>query len=297
MIEIAITALYRFFKRAYTALGLWHLGIDKLLVFCIIEPIIMILSWSKQMTLFTHENWGTRLRYLLGWYEYGSVVVSQKLLKPGMIALDIGADVGYYARLFSSLVGKHGKVFAFEPHPKSFALLKRNASPRRFSNVICVNDALSDHKDSLTFYTMDTPGKHSLFNVDASHTKESIKVEALTLDEFLKTHGNPRIDFLKMDIEGAEPSALRGMTQMQKRSRNLAMLIEFNARALRAGGTTPKQFLHNIEQQGFKVFAITEATGALKEVDEEIFRYIETGYVNLLCVKGLFIKKLPLLGL
>ncbi len=296
MDEITITKFYRFFKRILKKFRISSDAVSCVVSRFFIEPVIFILARVKKMKLFVHENWGTRVRYLLGWYEYGTVLMCKKLLRPGMTALDIGADIGYYARLFSTRVGYQGKVFAFEPHPESFRLLQENVSNKKYANVSCINNALSDKNADLILHATNVPGKHSLFYVIQRHDSSvfydvSIKVKGVTLDEFLQEKGNPPIDLIKMDIEGAEPRALTGMQCTLTRNKNIVLIVEFNGRALKASQTTPQQFLRQIQNLGFSVLAISEETGALVKPDEKIYNYIKQGYVNLLCTKGFFTKK------
>src|SRR5215510_7214671 len=84
-------------------------------------------------------------RFLTGLYESGTTKVVGKLLRPGMIAIDVGAHIGYYTRLFAKLVGKHGKVYAFEPNPETFAILECNT--KTFPCVTRFNVAVLDKEE------------------------------------------------------------------------------------------------------------------------------------------------------
>jgi len=78
MFENYITKIYRFIKK----IGLNKLGF--IFILFLIKPIIFVLAKTKKLSLFPQENWGTKLRYLLGWYEHETVIISKKYIKPGM---------------------------------------------------------------------------------------------------------------------------------------------------------------------------------------------------------------------
>lgn len=296
MLELIITKTYRIAKKI-VADNRFSRGItSSFFIPYMIEPAIAILAKQKQMALFPHENWGTRLRYLLGWYEHGATIICKNLIKPGMNILDIGADVGYFARIFSQSTGPAGKVWAFEPHPQSYEMLKKNVSHLPYQNVIPVNKAAAEKKSTVTLFSTTMPAKHSLLNISSDgrslHVKKKLLVQSVSIDELLEQYGNPSIQFVKIDIEGSELKALDGMKKTIARSPDLAMIIEFNGRALRSGGITPAHFIQKIGGFGFEISAISESTGTVNPLSDAIYAYIETGYVNLLCVKGNFLNKL-----
>ncbi len=282
MFENYITKIYRFIKK----IGLNKLGF--IFILFLIKPIIFVFAKTKKLSLFPQENWGTKLRYLLGWYEHETVIISKKYIKPGMKILDIGGDIGYFTRLFSKLTGQTGTVWVFEPEPNSYKMLRKNISSSKYKNVISIPKALSDKEEIVTLFQMDVPAKHSFYNTSKINNeikcKKEIKIHATTIDNFLELQGNPKIDFIKMDIEGAEPKALKGMLKTAKKSRKLIMLIEYNARALELGGSTALKFLKQIYDMGFTIQAILSG-GELKEIDKHIHIIAKEGYINLLCVK------------
>ncbi len=253
------------------------------------EPLIGFLAKKEKMSLSPDENWGTRLRYLLRWYEPGSTKICKKFIRPGMNVLDIGADVGYYSRLFSELTGPQGRVWAFEPFPASFSLLKKNTELSRYQNIFPIKKAVSDVSGNKKFFAGTKPGKHTFYDISKINPKYSAKdnltVQSTTIDDFLSKEGNPPINFIKMDIEGAEPEALAGMRDTVSRSKNLAMIVEFNVKALlHLAGKDPSLFLKDLENMGFKISVIL-SDGKLKPIEDFSQPFDEKGYLNLLCVK------------
>jgi hypothetical protein len=106
--------------------------------------------------------------------------------------------------------------------------------------------------------------------------------ELVTLDTFWEESGRPSIDFIKMDIEGAEPRALKGAQQLLHHNKKLTLITEFCPANLRAGGTEPEEFLELLSGFGFRWAAIGKGGNLLPELPK-----LEGGqYVNLCCEKS-----------
>ncbi len=286
------TQAYRSFRRLYSLSKINCVPVINSSLKLTEDLTLKLLEKSKKINLPPDEYWGfgTKVRFLLGWYESETVKVCNSLIKPGMKALDIGAHCGYFTRLFSELVGPTGMIYAFEPHPQTFQFLSQNISYFKHKNVMAVPKAASDRQGEVEFFEMSASGKHSLYNVSSylSHftLQKKMAVQSTTIDQFLAEQGNPKIDFVKMDIEGGEPKALRGMEQTIKNAKNLAMITEFNPAVLEAGGTKPEQFLKQLQLLGFTVNGIN-ADGTLLPMQELVY---PTGpcdwYINLICIKN-----------
>ncbi|MBK9045322.1 MAG: FkbM family methyltransferase [Bacteroidetes bacterium] len=144
------------------------------------------------------------------------------LVKPGMIVLDIGSNIGFYSVRLAQLTGSKGAVHCFEPDRDNFKHLKD--AVQHLKHVHLNNAAVSDKDGELTIYT-----SHRL-NVDHRTYKPEkyegeYQVKCIAIDNYLKA--DTRVDFIKMDIQGAEVLALKGMEQLLKRSEKLAILSEF----------------------------------------------------------------------
>lgn len=282
--------VYDLLNKLYTISGVRYIPFVHSLLKYNIELLIELLSKLERITLPSDDHWTTRLAILLGGIEREMITVSKILIKPGMNVLDIGAHVGYHTRLFSDLVGSEGKVYAFEPHPENYRLLIQNCKLLRYQNVVPVQKAVSDKLGYIEFFEMAHSAHHSLFNISEylSHTtfKKRIFVEITTVDTFLAEQGNPEINFIKMDIEGAEPLALAGMSETIARSKKLAMITEFNPGALEACGMKPLAYLQQLLESGFKVHLI-EQNGKLTPIEQLVYPVGPFYWsVNLLCLKN-----------
>ncbi len=140
----------------------------------------------------------------LGSYEYDKRRLFEKIVSPGSIVFDVGANVGFYTMLASVLVGKGGSVYAFEPVPRNLHFLKRHMQMNRLKNVTVVEAAVSDYGGKAAFDVGAGPA------VGRLETHGQLEVEVVNLDGLIKNGKVPPPDFIKLDIEGGEGAALRG---------------------------------------------------------------------------------------
>jgi FkbM family methyltransferase len=288
MLEDIFTKIWYFIKIIYYYLALNKLTYVRHFLKKFGNFILKILSYFKKMELHPNGSWGTGMRFLLGFYEPESVAICKKFVKPGTNVLDVGGDIGYYSRIFSELVKESGRVYVFEPHPEAFSILLKNISNSKYKNIFPVKMAISDKKGKMDFFEMEGFGKHSLYDVSKYDSKTIIKkkltAEVTTLDEFLEKEGNPKIDFLKIDVEGGEVGVLNGMKNTIAKSDKLAAIIEFNASAVLAGGGRPSEFIGELSKFGFDAKEISE-NRTLKEIDKATYLAAEQNSINLFCVR------------
>ena len=214
-------------------------------------------------------------------YENIETETFKKNIKKGDVVLDLGANIGYYTLIGAKIVRNEGKVFAFEPSPGNFKILKKNIEANGYKNVVAVQKAVSDKNGKIKLF-LDRYSDASNSIYDVHDGKESVIVDSITLDDFLKNSG--RIDFIKMDIEGAEGKALAGMSEILKRNKNLKIITEFNPVLLKGAGTDPKKYVELLQKNGFKIY---DTKDNLKPVSPEklIRRYDGNKLTNLLCTR------------
>ncbi len=182
-------------------------------------------------------------------------------VKPGMACVDVGAAFGYQTLLMADLVGPAGKVFAYEPNPRMFMLLKRTLELNNFSTRVtpypdAVGDSsslgeLATHKQRFTGATLSVAAKASF----GEGGKENVQIS--TLDERLGSRGiDP--DFYAIDTIGYEPQVWSGMQGLLKKKRHVTILMEL----------TPKWYadaeslMESIFDQGFNVHRIVDGESA-----------------------------------
>ncbi len=129
-------------------------------------------------------------------------------------------------------MGPEGKVHAFEPDPANFALLKQNVGLNGCTNVTLHPFALSDRNETVQLYlSEDNAGDHRTW--PAQECRQSVSVPTKVLDEVLGP--SFRVNLVKMDIQGAEGAALRGMTRLLARQARLSLFTEYWPFGLREG--------------------------------------------------------------
>lgn len=237
-----------------------------------------------------------KLDMLWGIYEKETCSLFRTVVKPGMVVIDIGAHIGYFTLLFSRLVGARGRVYAFEADPTNYALLVKNT--RRCGNIIPIKRAVSEKTGMIDFYHCEEKsGSHSVLpNIPLSFRRHKIAVPAVSLDLFLEHTGISRIDVIKMDIEGGESAALRGMERTLQ-TPGLQLVIEFAPAWIRASGISPEEFLRQLTSYRFEINGITKKglvpahatvdgeTVALLMGEPQEIPYCKNAFVNLSCVK------------
>lgn len=199
-----------------------------------------------------------QLRLLLGTHERETLAVCRRLLRPGMVAIDVGAHAGYFSVRFARWVGATGRVLAFEPHPASFEVLRRNVGRRGLRNVRLARVAISDREGEAAFWETPSSFGHSLHRVKGQ--ERSLRVEATTLDDACRKEGLGVVDLVKLDVEGAELEALAGMTEIARSSPAMAVILEFKPELCERRGARPADWLDAVARLGLTdVTALPEA--------------------------------------
>lgn len=138
-------------------------------------------------------------------------------LREGDAVVDAGARIGTFTAKISAAVGEKGRVIAVEPESRNYACLLKNIEVNRWNNVIPVCKMLWSRTERLLLHLSGNAAAHSAFRDPFySPTGESVLVEADTLDNILEDLGVETVRFIKMDIEGSEIEALRGMDRAMR---------------------------------------------------------------------------------
>lgn len=236
-----------------------------------------------------------RLELLTNRHEMETTQQLDRMVQPGMVMLDIGAHVGYYSCRYAPTLGENGRIFAFEPHPRTFAVLSHNVE--KFENVTAVQAALAAEEGTAELHDylmMSASGSlhydEELVQIQQAHISEkdvapridqtfaaqTFTVRTMPVDDYLAEQGIIQVDVVKMDIEGAELGALRGMQKTIANSPNLILVMEYNPQALKAFGHEPVQALKEVMAMGFTQLNVIEPSGNLTDVTDD-----ETAVANL----------------
>ena len=193
-------------------------------------------------------------RLIAGSFEPEVSGIVKQLLAPGMTFIDAGANIGYYTIMAAGLVGNAGHVYAFEPDAVAFRYLRFNVERNTQGQVTPVHQALSNGPGTSCFNPSALEGGF----ISTLPRAGSTTIETESLDRFIEARDWPRVDVVKLDVEGAEASVLQGMTLVSRRNPQMTLILEFNQRAMRRAGTNPDDLAAIIRSLGFKSALIVE---------------------------------------
>lgn len=175
------------------------------------------------------------------------------VLKRGDYAMDIGANLGYYTILFASIVGAPGRVYSFEPMPHLYDSLMKSIQRNGLSSrVFSFNAALSETRGELEMFhapgSRNWGGASLLADREAPPGHEVIKVTAGALSDFVVPK---RLDFVKIDVEGAEPQVIRGSMDVFSKYKPI-VLSEIHVPLLKAvSNHTADDYVNLMESLGY----------------------------------------------
>jgi FkbM family methyltransferase len=178
------------------------------------------------MWLDTMDQGIGRTLILFGRREEDHRIILQKVLKPGMTVLDIGANIGYYALMERGLVGAAGRIVAVEPAQGNIATLKRNVALNGYQNIDFFHMAISDSDGTGELLISPLSNLHSFHaRTDAKkrQTGETEKVETRTVPSMMAEFG--KIDLIRMDVEGHEVEVFNGMLDAVEKGEMSPMVV------------------------------------------------------------------------
>lgn len=197
-----------------------------------------------------------------GFWESWITKVFMKEVQQGMTVCDIGANIGYYSLLAADAVGDRGHLHCFEANPDVCELLFQNIEINGFlPRSEIVNKAVFSKTTDLEFNVYEKhQGSSSLFldgNVVQTYrdTLNKIRVEAISLDNYFPA--GSRVDFIKIDAEGAEPDIFNGASRLFNENKNIKIIIEWAPALLNRPGMNARDFWDLLQGYGFSAYRIT----------------------------------------
>jgi len=187
-----------------------------------------VLGGSK-MLLRASDRGFSRHVMLDGYWESWLTVFCARFLQPGMVAFDVGANLGYYTLLFANRVGAAGRVIAIEPNPETFELLSETVALNGYggmTSLVCAAASARAGESAELFVPLGEPKNATIAFAGNNRASElTASVPTVSIDSLAKPLG--RVDFVKIDVEGAEPQVLEGMAATIERFKP-TILLEFN---------------------------------------------------------------------
>jgi FkbM family methyltransferase len=198
-------------------------------------------------------DWEMHRSFAYGSWEPEVVEVVRQYVKPGMTALDIGAQSGYFSLLLSKLVGPGGKVIAFEPLPANFRVLEENVHLNGLTNVTVRQQAVAKHSGQISFeFPSNEPTLIAGPLLDGD-SRGVFNVQTVSLDDVFPENSLPAL-FIKMDVEGAETDVLIGALRLLNYS-HPDMLIELHNMERQTG---PHPAVVIVENLGYEIQWLSE---------------------------------------
>lgn len=185
-----------------------------------------------------------------------------RLCREGMAVLDVGANVGFHTLLFARAVGPEGTVWAFEPDPDNFATLERNIVRNGYGNIKAVRAAVGAATGKASLYRSAFHCDHRVYRTQ--NGPQGLPIEMVSIDDFLPP--DQRVDFVKMDVQGAEGMVLRGMRRILSANPGITLIMEFWPEGLRATGCSPETVLSDLGEAGLTLYRIDERSDRLERL-------------------------------
>jgi len=187
-------------------------------LFCSLKRSVTIRLPDSKLTFFLPSEWhGTsKLLYIFRDKCEPDLAILNEFLGPGKVMVDVGANYGIFALSASRVVGRSGRIIAFEPAQKSFSVLQKNLELNEADNVQALRMALAEKPGKLRLYHEADPTRNSLAASGSAQEFEEVQVQ--TLDAALAECGSPQVDFVKIDVEGADELVCRGALGMLRTS-------------------------------------------------------------------------------
>jgi FkbM family methyltransferase len=160
-----------------------------------------------------HVSPATHLGYIAGSADQYLQRTIKRYVSPGDNVYDIGANIGYVSLMLAKQVGPEGGVFAFEPIPETFAMLRRNIVLNKLDNVTLLNVAASATSGVTAMRTIENLSMSSLVWHRDDTGAVQVRIETVAIDNLIESGELPAPKFVKIDVEGAEGLVLQGMAR------------------------------------------------------------------------------------
>ena len=201
--------------------------------------------------------------YLFREHYEPELMLLERFLQPGMVFVDGGANTGVFTFVAARLVGPSGQVFSFEPGAACFHALQQSLRLNRFKNIHLNHCALSDHCGTARLYHL--RGQENAFSLAVAENVDYDEVSLTILDDVARLHELTRVDFIKLDVEGAEELVLRGAKEVLDRWQPV-VLFEVNLDATRGMKLSPDGACRVLTDLGYQLYEL-ESNGELTKTD------------------------------
>jgi FkbM family methyltransferase len=196
------------------------------------------------------DHMGSALRYIGERSDCEELDTIRRFIKTSDVCFDVGANIGYYSLVLARVAKE---VHAFEPVPLTYELLRFNIFINGIANVIANQCALGNVSGETSFNIASDPANCGFYDTGIARRVESARVRVTRLDDYCASRQIPRVDFLKIDVEGAESLVLDGARQTLK-SRPRFMMMELADCVQEKYGSSVDKIVKALATLGYKPF-------------------------------------------
>jgi FkbM family methyltransferase len=210
------------------------------------------------------EEWGLAMTLSCSnHFERGTETLFGEIVKKGMTVIDIGANLGIY-----SLIALRAGciVYAYEPSPRTFGILEKNIKVNGYQDNGCAhlfNHAVSENNGITELSIVEGICGHN--NIFDKSVENRMEVTVVSIDNHL--NDIPIIDVVKIDVEGAELSVLKGLRETISKNHEIVIFLEFAPIHLKRAGVQPIELIEYIEEMGLSYWEINESNGKIQPVE------------------------------
>jgi FkbM family methyltransferase len=279
MMRIAIARFFKFLFRFRFFRGKYY-GI----VFRIFQPldlfrnITRIISYDQDLKIkLDLDEWIQQHIYFLGYFDPFGILYLKKNLKEGDVFIDAGANVGSYTLIAAKQVGNTGHVFAFEPAGEIYNRLYENITLNEYQNVKAEKKALLDKNITIDLFLAKkiNLGMSSIYHHDTENGRVET-VEAVKLDDYVDNQNIKRIDLIKIDVEGSEMHALKGMQKTLEKHKP-KILIELKEETHLQSDHSINEIISYLNDIGYEQWIIDDegnSTRDIKNKPDDYFNFL-----------------------
>lgn len=237
------------------------------------EPSVGIKEWGANFILPSIWRTPAKLFYVFRKDYEEEIHFFEKITLPGDYIVDVGANVGLYSILAGKKAGPEGRVLAFEPFPASLDILRRNRAHNgldRMMNIFPI--ALGAARTKLALSVHSDPGRNSFGELGQDEITR-IDVPVDTLDNVLSELNPPKIDFIKMDVEGFEKMVLEG-GQNSLSHYKPTIVFELNPDMCKRAGYDASEIVQFLQGLGYRFFAYDRGFELTETIPEKFGNYV-----------------------
>lgn len=199
-------------------------------------------------------------------YEQPVTKLIMKGTVKGKIAVDVGANDGYYTLIMARLAGKNGRVISIEPDKEAFMWIKKSIAKNKYENIKAYNAAASDTNGKCKMYLGKVTGWSSLVYDKQSTKNEAVETSSVRLDDLLSKEDKKNVSVIKIDTQGSELKVIRGAKQIIRQSRGIRIIMD--AGDLKTQNERD-ELMNILRKEGFVILEINNGMKEIQQTTED----------------------------